>query len=234
MASRPIPSSGPRWELITFILAIVLGFAVRVILIHARSLWLDEILTLTLARWSPRQLLEALRLESNAPLHYFLAKLLLAPLGTDPHRLDFLLRYASLAAALLHLPLLTRLARRLGRPASGLAAQALFAIAPLAVYYGSEARAYALGSLLVLYALDQALVLRDTGARASAVRLSLASAFALLAHLNSLFPLVGLAFLFRGRRRAGLLFAIAGSVAAVLVSPWLVVAAQQPPAPSAG
>jgi len=229
VASSPPSPASPRWELLACGVALVLGLGVRIVLIHARSLWLDEILTLTLARLSPRELLDALRLESNAPLHYLLAKLLLAPLGPSPHRLDFLLRYASLAAALAHLPLLARIARRLGAPESALRAQALFAVAPLAVYFGSEARAYALGSLLVLYAFDQALALRATGAPSATVRLSLASALALLAHLNSLFPLIGLAFLFRRRGRPALLFVAAGSAAAVLVSPWLLVAAHQPP-----
>lgn len=205
-----------------------LGVSARLALIHSRSLWLDEIYTLTTARLSLGAMIDALHVETNAPLHYVVAHLLLVPLGSAPHRLDFLLRYASLAAALLHFPLLRRIAGRLGAPAASARAAALFALAPVAIVHDSEIRAYSLGSLLVLAALERALALRESPRLGNAALLSLWSALAVWTHLNSLFPLVGLAFLFRRGGRPAALFAAAGAAAALLAAPWLWVTQRQP------
>jgi hypothetical protein len=217
-----------RWQLMAGLLALVVGALARIALIQSRGLGFDEVLTLVLGRYSIPALIDALRLESNAPLHYLVVKALLAPLGNDPSRLDFLVRYVSLAAAVLHVPLLWRACARLGTPESAWRVLALYGLAPLAVYHDSEARAYALTSLLVLYALDQALELRAVPGTGAALRLTLAASLAVLAHLNALFPLAGLAFLFRRGGRPARLFALSGASAALLAAPWLAIALHQP------
>ena len=85
------------WQVLACLVAVGVGLLARVVLIHTRSLWFDEVLTMDLARRTLPDLFVALGQESNAPVHYLLAKLMLAPLG-GPGTLDFVVRYLSLAA----------------------------------------------------------------------------------------------------------------------------------------
>jgi len=166
----PLPARALAWT------AIAAGVAARVFTLAVRPLWADEIFTLTLAKKSIPEILAALGVDSGPPLHYLAAHLLLAPFGPLPGRADVLVRILSLVASLLHLPLLAVVARRLGRPALGLTAAALFAISPLAVAYAAEGRAYALASLFVLLAFERALALREAPRLRVAAGLSLAAA----------------------------------------------------------
>ena len=209
--------------------AILLGTAARVFTVVVRPLWADEIFTLTLARKSVPEILAALRVDSGPPLHYFAAHVLLAPFGAVPGSADILVRVLSLAASLLHIPLLFLVARRLGRPASGLTAGALFAISPLAVAYAAEGRAYALASLLVLLAFERALALLETPRLGVAVGLSLAAGGAVLTHYLAVFPVAALAVLAwdaRPRSRQALVFS--GLAAAAIAGMWIPTAVVQP------
>ena len=209
--------------------AILLGAAARVFTLAVRPLWADEIFTLTLARKSFPEILAALRVDSGPPLHYFAAHLLLAPFGAAPGPSDILVRVLSLAASLLHVPLLFLVARRLSRPASGLTAGALFAISPLAVAYAAEGRAYALASLLVLLAFERALALLETPRFGVAVGLSFAAGGAVLTHYLAVFPVAALAVLAwdaRPRSRQALVFS--GLSAAAIAGAWIPVALAQP------
>ena len=93
------------------------------------------------------RVIRAVRLsDTNPPLYYLLLGAWLRAAGTS----DAALRLFSVAAALACLPLLLRLARELGGHDAALAAGALFAFSPPALYYSSEGRMYALGWLLGL------------------------------------------------------------------------------------
>ncbi len=209
--------------------AVAAGIAARVFTLAARPLWADEIFTLTVARKGVREILSALRVDSGPPLHYLAAHVLLAPFGPLPGRADVAVRLLSLAASLLHLPLLVLVARRLGRPASGLAACALFAISPLAVAYAAEGRGYALASLLVLLSFERALALREEPRPGATVGLSLAASGAVLTHYLAVFPIAALAVLVAGatpRSRRALV--LAGAAAAAIAGTWIPVALRQP------
>lgn len=209
--------------------AIAAGIAARVFTLVVRPLWADEIFTLTLARKSIPEILAALRVDSGPPLHYLAAHLLLAPFGPLPGRADILVRVLSLVASLLHLPLLAVVARRLGRPALGLPAAALFAIFPLAVAYAAEGRAYALASLFVLLALERALALGEAPRLGVGAGLSFAAAGAILTHYLAVFPVAALAILAwdaRPRSRRALVFS--GLGAAAIAAVWIPVAIAQP------
>jgi len=209
--------------------AVLLGTAARVAVLVIRPLWADEIFTLTLAKKSVPEILAALRVDSGPPLHYLLAHFLLAPFGTAPGPADGLVRILSLVASLLHLPLLVVVARRLGRPALGLPAAALFAIFPLAVAYAAEGRAYALASLLTLVAFERALTLRERPHPAVAAGLTLAAAGAVLTHYLAVFPIAALAILVVDSRPASRrALIISGFAAAVITAPWAPTALHQP------
>jgi uncharacterized membrane protein len=209
---------------------LAVGALARVAVALVRPLWADEIFTLTVARRSVPEILAALRVDSGPPLHYLVAHALLLPFPS-PGAGDVVVRLLSLAASLLHLPLLVRVGRRLGRPEAGLAAAALYALFPLAVDYGVEGRGYALASLLALLAFERALALRERPLFGIGAALALSAAGAALTHYLAALPVAALVLLVPGARpavRRALTFSGAGAV--LLVAPWLPVAARQPAA----
>ena len=211
--------------------AIGLGVAARLVLLVERPLWADEIFTLTLARKPVAAIVEALRVDSGPPLHYVVSRLVLLPFGPAPGPHDVAVRLLSLAAALLHLPLLAGVARRLGRPEAGLPAAALYALFPLAVVFAAEGRAYLPASLLVLVAFERALALRESPTTGRAAALALAAGGAVLFHYLAVFPVAALLALLPSARRPArvkLVLALAGG--ALLFLPWLPVALRQPSA----
>ena len=208
--------------------AIALGAAARIYTAAVRPLWADEIFTLTLARRSAAAILAALRVDSGPPLHYLVAHFLLLPFPA-PGPGDVLVRALSVAASLLHLPLLVLVGRRLGRAEDGLKAAALYALFPLAVLYGAEGRGYALASLLVLLAFERALALRDRQRIRTGAALALAAAGAVLTHYLAVFPVAAFSLLaLRAKPAARRALALAFAAAAALVAPWVPVALAQP------
>jgi len=209
--------------------AIAVGVIARVYSLVVRPLWADEIFTLQVARRSVSEILTALRVDSGPPFHYVLAHVILAPFGPAPNASDVLVRLISLAASLLHLPLLVAVAGRLGREEAGLPAAALYSVFPLAVAYGTEGRAYALASFLVLLAFERALALRERPRLLIALGLTLAAAGAVLTHYLAVFPVAALAILALDARPAARhALVLSGLAAAALVAPWVPVALAQP------
>jgi len=209
--------------------AIAVGVVARVLVLVVRPLWADEIFTLTVARRSVSEILTALRVDSGPPFHYVLAHVLLVPFGPAPGVSDVLVRLISLAASLLHLPLLVAVARRLGREEMGLPAAALYSVFPLAVAYAAEGRAYALASLLALLAFERALALRERPRLLTALGLTLAAAGGVLTHYLAVFPVAALAILALDARPAARhALVLSGLAAAALVAPWVPVALAQP------
>lgn len=210
------------------VLCVLAGLAVRFALCFEKPLWADEIFTLSLAREPLSRIVEALRLDSGPPLHYFLAKLALLPFGA-PGPGDVSVRLVSFVAALLHIPLFLAIAGRVGRPRSGWSAAALYSLFPIAVTYDAEGRGYAVASLLVLAAFERSLALRERPSLWVAVVAGLCAAGALLTHYLALFPLLGMA-LALCRRAPIRLHALSAVVAACAVVPWLPIALGQPSA----
>ncbi len=224
LRSRPARLRALAWG------AIVLGIVARVSALVLRPLWADEIFTLALARRSVSGIFSALRADSGPPLHYLVSHVLLLPFPA-PGAGDVAVRFLSLAASLLHLPLLAVLGRRLGRAEAGLLAAALYAVFPLAVLYGVEGRGYALASLLALLAFERALALRERPRPGTALALALAAAGAVLTHYLAVFPVAALALLaVTARPAARRALLLAGTAAVLLVAPWAPVAVRQPAA----
>jgi hypothetical protein len=99
--------------------------------------------------------------DTSPPLYYLLLAAWTRLLGTS----DWALRLFSVAASLACLVLFATLARRVGGRASVLPAAALLAASPMAVYYSTEGRMYALLLLWVVAALVLALHLRLRGSQ---------------------------------------------------------------------
>jgi len=122
--------------------AVALGVLAR---LHSPSaLWLDEALSVGIARRPLPDLLAALRRDGSPPAYYLLLHAWSAVFGTSVPAVRALSTVLSLAA----LPVVWLAGRRLGGPATGRATLLLLAVSPFAVRYATETRMYALVQLL--------------------------------------------------------------------------------------
>ena len=190
-------------------------------------MWLDEALTVNIARLPLGDLLEALRHDGAPPLYYLLLHAWMAVVGTG----DVAVRALSGLASVASLPLIWMAGRRLADERTWVrwAAVLLLASSPFAIRYATEARMYSLVILLVLagfLALDT--LLRRRSFRAAAV-LGAATGLLLLTHYWSFYLVAAVAglLLVQGRRRdpdqrAGARRALwAMTAGSLLFLPWL-------------
>ncbi|MGH9047227.1 MAG: glycosyltransferase family 39 protein [Acidimicrobiales bacterium] len=137
---------GGNWRtaaIIGVVIAVAAGLVLR---FWTRSdLWLDEALTVDIARRPLGQLHHLLRQDGAPPLYYVLLHFWMKAFGTS----DLDVRSLSGVISAVTLPLAWLAGRRYGR-ASAWAVLVLVATAPFAVYYGTEARMYALVMLLTV------------------------------------------------------------------------------------
>jgi mannosyltransferase len=155
-ADRPPAASWTRWALV---LLIAVSFAVRLYDLDAKSLWSDEGLTLRRAEQPLPLVFRNLNLipidpnyydgsneegtiisspDLHPPLYFLMMHFWIRVAG----RSEFALRFPSVVAATLTLPLLYALARRLLSVEAGLWAALLGAISPFYLWYAQETRMY--------------------------------------------------------------------------------------------
>lgn len=213
--------------------AVGVGLVLR--FVQRSDLWLDEALTVNIASLPLGEVPDALRQDGHPPLYYWLLHGWMELFGRGDGAVRALSGVFSVAA----LPLAWIAGRRIGGRPVAVAALVLLAVSPFAVHYGSEARPYAMVSLLVLAGwllLDDALR-RPTGLRL--VGLAALSGVLLLTHYWSMWLLAatGLCLLWRawrgpvpagpgdrrGRieRSAALRCALGLAAGLVLFLPWL-------------
>jgi uncharacterized membrane protein len=136
---------------------VLIGLAVRVVLM--RSIWVDEAISVHQAHLSLDGMLDNLRdTDRHPPLHYLILWLTVRLFGDG----ELAVRAPSILASAALIPVLFSLGRELFDRRTGLVAAGFATIAPLIVWYGQEARMYALFMLLGALALwAQVKVLRD-------------------------------------------------------------------------
>ena len=122
---------------------VVVGVALR--LTTRSELWLDEALSVSIASLPIGDLLEALRHDGHPPLYYLLLNGWMGVFGDGNEAV----RSLSLVCSLANLPLLWLAAREHAGRIAAWAALLLLASSPFAIRYATEARMYALVSLLV-------------------------------------------------------------------------------------
>ena len=145
----------PDWVVFAFCL---ISFLRGVYGLGEQSLWWDEslshyratkpipfILSNRMTFTSGRQEIPATP-DNHPPLYFVLLRLLILAAGDS----EFAMRFLSLAAGVLIVPLLYRCGRRLFDPVSGTLAALFGALSPLYLWAQQEARPYALGTLLAV------------------------------------------------------------------------------------
>ena len=129
----------PGWR-VGALLAIAAVAVLGVVTLGSKPIWIDEAYSAEAARLSLRRLFDVERVESDGLFAYYL---LLKGLG-GLARSDVGLRWPSLVAAAGAVPLGWAATRRLLGRAGAVIAAAVFALHPLLIQYGQEARPYAL------------------------------------------------------------------------------------------
>jgi hypothetical protein len=108
------------------------------------ALWLDEALTVNIARLPVRSIAEALRHDGAPPLYYYLLHFWMEVFGTS----DLASRSLAGVIGVACLPVAWLAGKRLGGPVVASTVLVLVASAPFAVFYSTEARMYSLVILL--------------------------------------------------------------------------------------
>jgi hypothetical protein len=205
------------------VVVVVAGIALRFV---ARSdMWLDEALTLNIARLPLGQLHEALRRDGAPPLFYVLLHFWAGAFGTS----DAAVRALSGVLSVATLPFIWLAGRRVGGRAVGACAVVIVASSPFAVRYATENRMYSLVAFLGaagVVALQRSLRQPAAG---NLLGVAVVSALLLYSHYWSIYlvGITGLWLLFQAwrgpeARRRGARVSVAALVVGCLAFvPWL-------------
>jgi hypothetical protein len=201
------------------VVALVLRFWTR------SDLWLDEALTVNIARQPLHRIPSFLRRDGAPPLFYVLLHFWIGWFGTS----DIAVRSLSGVFGVVTVPLVWLAGRRLGGRTAAWAALLLVASSPFAVRYDTETRMYSLVALLTVLgflALDRALTRPRAG---NLIAVGVVTGLLLYSHYWSLY-LVGTVMLWlawegwRGRpawRRGARAAFVAGAIGCLTFLPWL-------------
>jgi mannosyltransferase len=202
--------------------AVAVGIVAR--FVQRSPLWLDEALSVNIARLPVSDLLEALWHDGHPPLYYLLLHFWMEVVGES----DVAVRALSGIISVATLPLAWVAGRRLAGAAGARWAVVALALSPFAVRYGTETRMYALIMFLVLagYLLLTDALERPTWGRLGG--LTLISGLLLLSHYWALYLVaaVGLVLVLRAWRRPAdrastVRVTVAVAAGGLLFLPWI-------------
>jgi 4-amino-4-deoxy-L-arabinose transferase-like glycosyltransferase len=208
----------------TVIILTLLGAVIRVI-VARQPLFADELSTYWISATHGLRGVMSLMYGTGAIKHaeitppmYFVA----AWLATRAGHTAMALRAPSLIAGVLTIPLVYQLGLRAVGRRAGLIACGLVALSPFAIYYSTEARAYAVMMLLASGATLSLLLALDTARRRWWVLYAVCCAGVIYTHYTGAFVLAAQllwVLVFHPQARRAVILANLG--AAVLVAPWL-------------
>lgn len=218
-----VADSGPhRGATAAFVVVVALGIALR--FVATSPLWLDEALTVNIARLPLGEMFEALRRDGSPPLYYVVLRGWTELFGPG----DLAVRSLSGLFAVAALPFAWTAGRQLGGRRVGAAAVVLLATSPFAIRYATEARMYSLVIFLVLvgYVLVRRGLLASRPSWFVLAGVATTSGLLALTHYWSFYLLAVVAGLlltrWRLRRDTGAARLVAAMAAgAVLFLPWL-------------
>jgi mannosyltransferase len=213
----------PSW-VVPLLVGGIVAFGVVLRFVQRSPLWLDEALSVNIAKLSVPDLLSALRHDGHPPLYYLILHYWMKVFGQGDEAVRALSGILSVAT----LPVAWVAGKRLAGRSGGRWALVVVALSPYCIRYGTETRMYALVMLLVLVGY---LVLTDALDQPTWGRLAVIAAVTgllLLSHYWSFYLLasVGLLLLVRLWRQPaarGTTLRILGAMAAgsLLFLPWL-------------
>ena len=210
----------PWWQ---WVAGAVVVAAVAARFVARSHLWLDEAMTVNIARLPVTEIPGALRHDGAPPLYYLLLHGWMKVFGSGTEAV----RALSAVFAVGALPLAWWAGERLGGRRVASAALVLFAVSPFALQYATEARMYSLVMLLVLAGgLALAQLLEQATVR-STVALALLTGALLLTHYWAVYLIAAVAALLmwwvvKGRRRQPAIRALVALAAGGLCFvPWL-------------
>lgn len=206
----------PRRTPLLLVPVLAAGIALR---LHSGSaLWLDEALTVDIARSPLRDLPDALRHDGSPPLYYALLHLWMRVFGDG----DGAVRSLSTLFSLATLPVAYRAGLRVTRDRrAAWYAVVLLAASPFAVRYATEARMYSLLVLLTalgVLAVDRAL---ERPSPSRLIPLAVLAGALVLTHYWAAFVVVAAAAVVLAWRRARRVAVAVVAGAAVAMAPWL-------------
>jgi 4-amino-4-deoxy-L-arabinose transferase-like glycosyltransferase len=180
--------ASPALGLAAVAAVLLLGLALRLFGLDAKSLWYDEAASLYFARQPlPDLIYLTMTRDTPPPLYYLALHGWLRVFGDSVAAL----RGLSALASVLCLPLLYALARALTDRATALAATALLAVSPFQVWYAQETRMYALLALAGLASTLALVRLIQAPGRGRWLVYVVATAAMLWTHYLALFTLAG-------------------------------------------
>ena len=142
-------------EAVPWLVAIItiIGIGLRVILLAAKGMWVDETVNVWLAGHSGAALTQWLsNLNQQPPLYFSLLHGWIALNGTPP----YYVRLLSVLFSAGTIPILYLIGKRLAGPGTGLVAAALLTVSPIHIYYAQETSMFALltfNAAVAMYAL---------------------------------------------------------------------------------
>jgi mannosyltransferase len=212
--SPPRPPGQVRTAALPLALILILAAFLRFFRIGNQSFWADEVLSVDAL--SPAHY--GLSHNFHGPLHAVLLQFWSIWGGVG----DVWLRSLSAVLALLTIPLLYLLARRLIDHRTGLLAAFLLAVSPFHVWYSQEVRNYSLLILLVVLSQILFLAVMARPSRRNWILYGACSSLALLSNLSAGFLILaqGSYLLFR-RRELLAAYVLTMAAVALLLLPWL-------------
>lgn len=180
--------------------ATVIGLAIRAWALGEQSFSFDELFTLQIVNQPLSAAITIIAQSERTPFLFYAA---LWPWAQSFGDGELALRFLPMMFGAATVPLIYLAGVRLGSRWAGALAATAYGLAPLAIWYAQEARAYTLVTFLLTVGLVFFADARGARDRAANVRWAIASALAVLTHYFAVFPVVVQAILLvRTRRRA--------------------------------
>ncbi len=217
--AKPVTPTVPRrlgWEPALTVVVTVVAAVLMARSLDAKSLWIDEAISVHVAQFDPRDLFRFVFDEEMNMALYHLLLSAWTSLGTGEAEV----RALSVAFAVASVPAMYLLGARLSSPRVGVTAALLLGLNPAVFSYGREARSYALTLLLVVLASFLFVLAVQTGRRAAWAAYTAVAVLAVYAHLFAALVLVahGLSLIVvRGRPAVGRRTLVATGGAIVLL-----------------
>jgi hypothetical protein len=206
--------------------AVVLAVATGVVLRFwtTSELWLDEALTVNIARLPLSDIPDALRQDGAPPLYYFLLHFWMQVFGNG----DFAARSLSGVFGIVALPLVWLAARRVAGRTVAWTAVVLMATSPFGIRFGTEARMYTLVTLLTLAGYLALMKSLDAPTLPRLAALGATTGLLLLTHYWAIYLLIATVgvLVLTARRDRRLVPAVRRAIAAMAIGsllfvPWL-------------